>query len=199
LLDMAVLSVMLVMVAPAVAHVPGLVSSGFLVVLLVAAALVVVGALARFRDRSSLAVEQATTWLPAAVRRMVVDRWADLMRGLSVLFRPSIGLPAAAASMVVWILTVALQWLVLRAFQPRAGLADAAFMIAAVSLATALPAVPGFVGVYHWAGQQSLVAAFPHRAGGDGGVVLRDPAICGRRHSLETRCTRPACRRVTGG
>ena len=162
LLDMAVLSLMLVMVAPAVAHVPGLVNSGFLVVLLVATALVVVGALARFRDRSSLAVEKATAWLPTGMRQLAVERWADLTRGLSVLFKRSIGTPAAGASMVVWILTVVLQWLVLRAFQAQAGLADAAFMIAAVSLATALPAAPGFVGVYHWVGQQSLVAAFPH-------------------------------------
>jgi glycosyltransferase 2 family protein len=162
LLDMAVLSLMLMMVAPVVAHVPGLASGGLVVVLLVVAAVLAVAMLARSRDRSSPVVRKATAWLPVRVRRIVVDRWTDLARSLSVLFTPSIGLPAAAASMVVWIMTVVLHWLVLRAFQPRAGFADAAFMIAAVSLATALPAVPGFVGVYHWAGQQSLVAAFPH-------------------------------------
>jgi glycosyltransferase 2 family protein len=162
LLDMAVLSLMLLLVAPAVAHVSGLAGGGFIVVLLVAAAVLVVAMLARFRDRSSIVVQKATAWLSVRVRRIAVDRWTDLARSLSVLFTPSIGLPAAAMSMVVWIMTIVLQWLVLRAFQPRAGLADAAFMIAVVSLATALPAAPGFVGVYHWAGQQSLVAAFPH-------------------------------------
>jgi len=31
-----------------------------------------------------------------------------------------------------------------------------------VSLAIALPAAPGFVGVYHLAGQQALMVGFPH-------------------------------------
>jgi len=74
-----------------------------------------------------------------------------------VLLKPSVGVPAAGGAVAVWILTVLLQWLVLRAFQPAAGAADAAFMVAAVSLAIALPAAPGFIGVYHWAGQVRTV------------------------------------------
>lgn len=60
LLDMAVLSLMLMMVAPVVAHVPGLASGGLVVVLLVVAAVLAVAMLARSRDGSSLVVQNAT-------------------------------------------------------------------------------------------------------------------------------------------
>ena len=163
LLDMAVLALMLAVVGPAVAHVPGLMSGALLIVALVAAALVVIAALARFRDAPPSVLERAARRLPPAARGAIIGRWLDLARGLAVLLRPSVGIPAAAGSVVVWTLTVASQWLVLRAFQPGAAATDAAIMVAAVSLASALPAAPGFVGVYHWAGQQSLIAAFPER------------------------------------
>jgi hypothetical protein len=161
LLDLAVLAIMLGLVGSAVADVPGLTSAAVLVVVVVVVALAVIVVVARFRDRPPRSLERAALWLPAGARCGVLERWRDLARGLTGLLRPSVGIPAACASVLVWILTVVLQWLVLRAFQPRAGATDAAFMVAAVSLASALPAAPGFIGVYHWAGQQSLIAAFP--------------------------------------
>ena len=163
LLDMAALSLMLAVLGPALAGVPGLMRAATAVVILAGVALLAIVALIRFRRQSQFVLESATGWLPAGAGRIAVERWNDLTRGLAVLLKPSVGFPAAGAAVVVWILTVVLQWLVLRAFQPAAGAADAAFMVAAVSLAIALPAAPGFVGVYHWAGQQALNAAFPER------------------------------------
>jgi uncharacterized protein (TIRG00374 family) len=161
LLDMAALAVMLGLLGPTLAHVPGLTSGATVVIVLVAGALLTVVIVVRFCGGLTRIVERAAGWLPPRARHGVVERWNDLMRGLSALLNPSIGLPAAGGSAIVWMLTVMLQWLVLRSFQPRAGAADAAFMVAAVSLATALPAAPGFIGVYHWAGQQALISAFP--------------------------------------
>ena len=161
LLDLAALALMLGLLGPTLARVPGATGGATFVVLLVAAGAAAVAVLVVFRLRLTKVVLRATTWLPLRARHVVVEQWNDLERGLSVLRIPSIGFPAAAGSMVVWALTVVLQWLVLRSFQPRAGIADAAFMVAAVSLAIALPAAPGFVGVYHWAGQQALISAFP--------------------------------------
>jgi uncharacterized protein (TIRG00374 family) len=162
LLDMAALAVMLGLLGSTLAHIPGLTGGAVVVVCLVAGAVAAVAALVHFRDGMASMLDRATRWLPAAVGHGIRDRWTDLVRALSVLTNPSIGLPAAAGAGVVWGLTVLLQWLVLRSFEPRAGFGDAAFMVAAVSLAIALPAAPGFVGVYHWAGQQALVSAFPH-------------------------------------
>jgi hypothetical protein len=162
LLDLAMLSLMLAMLGPAVVHLPGLAGSAVLVAVLVAGALVAIAMLARFRERLPAFVRTVTRPLPLTVRDVAVARSDDLTRGLTALVQPGIGVPAAVGASVVWILTVVLQWLVLRAFQPEAGAADAAFMVAAVSFAIALPAAPGFVGVYHLAGQQSLTTAFPH-------------------------------------
>jgi len=161
LLDLAILSLLLVMVGPQVAGVPGVMSGAVLVVGVVVGALVAIAALDRFRDRSTAVLAHATGWMPRAARRAVIDRWADLTRGLAIVLNPAVGLPTVCGAAVVWILTVVLQWLVLRGFQPQAGWVDATFMIAAVSLAIALPAAPGFVGVYHLAGQQALMVAFP--------------------------------------
>jgi hypothetical protein len=168
LLDMVVLALMLGVLAPYVANVPGLASGATAVVIVVGGALAAIVAVVRFRGLARRLFERATQWLPAAPRQAAVERWDELVRGLAVLLEPKIGLPAAAGAVGVWILTVLLQWLVLRAFQPQAGAADAAFMVVAVSLASALPAAPGFIGVYHWAGQQSLTLAFPH---------LYDPSV----------------------
>src|SRR5262249_50755262 len=138
LLDLAALSLMLALVAPVVARVPGLTSAALLIVAFVAIALTIVVALTRFRNSASAKVESVTQRLPVALRQAVVERWKDLTRGLAVLLQPRIGIPAAGGSIVVWVLTVVLQWLVLRAFQPAAAASDAAFMVAAVSLAIAL-------------------------------------------------------------
>jgi glycosyltransferase 2 family protein len=159
LLDMAALALLLAIVAPFVAHVPGLGRAAAVIVVLVAAAVLAIAQVGRMRRL--IGVDRLARVVPRRIGHAAAKAWDDLARGLAALVEPSIGVPAALGASVVWILTVALQWLVLRAFQPHAGAADAAFMVAAVSLASAVPAAPGFVGVYHWAGQQSLVSAFP--------------------------------------
>jgi glycosyltransferase 2 family protein len=163
LLDLAALALLLAAVAPAVAHLPAVGGGAALVVAGVAAGVAAVGILVRWRAGSTAAIARVAARLPGSIGPAIVARWNDLERGLATLFEPSIGIPTAAGAIVVWSLTVVSQWLVLRAFQPQAALVDAGFMIAAVSLAIALPAAPGFVGVYHWAGQQALIAAFPQR------------------------------------
>jgi hypothetical protein len=92
----------------------------------------------------------------------IVARWVELVRGLSVLTRPSVGIPAVGWSILAWLTSLSFQWFVLLAFQSRAGLVEAAFMVATLSLAIAVPAGPGFIGVYQWVGQQSLVIPFPN-------------------------------------
>ena len=90
-------------------------------------------------------------------------RWKQLVDGLSRLFHLRVGLPAFGGALVVWALTIVAQWTVLLAFQPEARLIDAAFMVAVVSLAIAVPAAPGFIGTYQWVGQLALAGPFPER------------------------------------
>ena len=83
------------------------------------------------------------------------------MSGVSVARDPAIAAPAIAGSLAVWIITIVLQWTVLRAFQPVAGLLDAALLVGMVSIAGAIPAAPGGIGTYQWVGQQEH---HPHTA-----------------------------------
>jgi len=163
LLDMIALAVMLALIAPTLGRLPGLTNSALGVVVVVGAGVVSIWIVVRFRDRAAALIARLTAWLPEHIGREVLHQWSELVNGLSVLLRPSIGLPTAGGALIVWTLTVLLQWFVLKSFQPRAGFVDAAVMVAAISLAIALPAAPGFLGVYHWAGQQALVSAFPGR------------------------------------
>ena len=102
--------------------------------------------------------------LAASVPRhadVVLRRWRELMSGVSVARDPAIAAPAIAGSLAVWIITIVLQWTVLRAFQPVAGLLDAALLVGMVSIAGAIPAAPGGIGTYQWVGQQALALPFP--------------------------------------
>lgn len=161
LLDLIALAAIVLVVAPAVGGVPGLFSASLVVVGFVAAALAVILAIGRFQHTLPVFVASWFSRIPSTISDGLSRRWRQFAQGVTVLWSPRIGVPTTLAALLVWFLTVVLQWFVLRAFQPAAGLTDAAFMVAAVSLASALPAAPGFVGVYHWAGQQSLVMAFP--------------------------------------
>jgi uncharacterized protein (TIRG00374 family) len=90
-----------------------------------------------------------------------VRRWREFHGALAVMRDPGIALPAAAGALLVWALTVVLQWTVLRAFQPSAGLLDAALLIGVVSIASAVPAAPGAIGTYQLVAQQALALPFP--------------------------------------
>ncbi len=88
-------------------------------------------------------------------------RWRELAAGVSVVRYPGVALPALAGSLVVWTITIALQWTVLRAFQPLASVRQAALVVGVVSLVGAVPSAPGAIGTYQWVGQQALALPFP--------------------------------------
>jgi uncharacterized protein (TIRG00374 family) len=92
---------------------------------------------------------------------LVVARVDELMNGLAVVREPRVAGTVIGGAALVWTLTIILQWTVLRAFQPAAGLIDAAVMVAVVSVGGAIPAAPGALGTYQWVGQQSLTLPFP--------------------------------------
>lgn len=118
--------------------------------------------MAKLGDRSEIILRYFLRPLPPHLTELIVARWQELVKGLLVLTQPSIGIPAAVGALLVWISTVAMQWSVLRAFQPLASPVEATFMVVAVSLAIAVPAAPGFIGIFQWVGQQALVVPFPN-------------------------------------
>jgi len=90
-------------------------------------------------------------------------RFHELHDGLSVISRPAIAAPVVAGAAIVWVLTIVMQWTVLRAFQPLAQPVDAAVMVGIVSIASAVPAAPGSIGTYQWIGRAALASAFAAR------------------------------------
>jgi uncharacterized protein (TIRG00374 family) len=94
---------------------------------------------------------------------MIAARWRELSDGLAAIARPAIAVPVVIGAALVWVLTIVLQWTVLRAFQPLAEPIDAAVMVGIVSIASAVPAAPGSIGTYQWIGRAALATAFPAR------------------------------------
>lgn len=92
----------------------------------------------------------------------VTAHWGTLIQSLAVLFRLSVGVPAFGLSVLVWGCAVASQWCLLKMFQPVAGPIEAFFMVSSLAMAVAVPASPGFIGVYEWVGQKALVIPFSH-------------------------------------
>jgi uncharacterized protein (TIRG00374 family) len=106
-------------------------------------------------------VEKVLTMVAPRHADAFVRRWREFHGALAVMREPAIALPAAVGALSVWALTVVLQWTVLRAFQPSAGLLDAALLVGIVSIASAVPAAPGAIGTYQWVAQQALTLPFP--------------------------------------
>ncbi len=106
-------------------------------------------------------VESVLSKIAAKQSAALVGRWRELHGALAVMREPKIAIPATLGALSVWALTVVLQWTVLRAFQPSAGLLDAALLIGVVSIASAVPAAPGAIGTYQWVAQQALALPFP--------------------------------------
>lgn len=161
LCDLAALAVIVVMALPFVTHAGDMsrtawLSAGLVAVALIGLATVVVARLHFDRIVTGL----CRTLLPRHAEA-ILARWHELMNGLAVVRNPSIAVPVIAGAATVWTLTIILQWTVLRAFQPSAGLIDAAVFVAVVSVGGAIPAAPGAIGTYQWVGQQALTLPFP--------------------------------------
>jgi len=90
----------------------------------------------------------------------LVARWRELVDGLTPLMRWTLAVRVAAWSILTWACSIAVNWCVLRAFQPDAAWLEAAFIVVALSLAVTVPSSPGFVGVYQFVGQQALALPF---------------------------------------
>jgi uncharacterized protein (TIRG00374 family) len=114
-----------------------------------------------FGEKLESVVEAVITRLVPRHADAFVRRWRELHGALAVMREPLIAVPAVLGALTVWGLTVVLQWTVLRAFQPSAGMLDAALLVGVVSIAAAIPAAPGAIGTYQWVGQQALTLPFP--------------------------------------
>ena len=160
LLDVATVVVLLLLVLPLM-QVPALVvRAGVTFGLLVLLALVVVVLLAKFGAHTEtllIGLGNRVRFLPA---ERITARWNELVVGLVRLTHWNVSIRGAWWSAVSWGLTIGMYWCALRAFDARATMLEATFMVVALSLAIAVPSSPGFIGVFQFIGQQALVIPF---------------------------------------
>ncbi len=160
LLDGATNVVVLVLVLPWM-QVPLLMRrAGMAFGVLVLTGLAILLLVVRLSHHSASLVQAVCSYLPFLPAAKIVAWWRELMRGFLPLTRWRIAVRAVGWSLVVWALSVAMFWSVLRAFQADGTLIEAAFMMVALSFAVAVPSSPGFVGVFQLVGQQALVLPF---------------------------------------
>lgn len=161
LCDLAALAIIVVMALPFVTQAGDMARTAWLSAGLVVAALIGLATLVAARQHfDRLVVALCRAVLPRHAE-VIIARWHELMNGLAVVRDPSIAVPVVGGAAAVWTLTIILQWTVLRAFQPSAGLIDASVFVAVVSVGGAIPAAPGAIGTYQWVGQQALTLPFP--------------------------------------
>lgn len=77
-------------------------------------------------------------------------RWADsLLEGLSALRSPRVALKIIGWSLLVWLCTALLAYVLFLAFDMHLPLAASVFVVCVTSLGIAVPSSPGYIGVYH--------------------------------------------------
>ena len=103
--------------------------------------------------------------LPAGARAVVLRVAATFLTGLSVLRHPGHLAVAAAWSLAHWLVGALSFWLAFRAFGIVLPFSAALFVQSVASLAVALPAAPGFFGVYEAAFRVGLVEVWGIEAG----------------------------------
>jgi uncharacterized protein (TIRG00374 family) len=86
--------------------------------------------------------------LPALERFPIRHITQDIFAGVATLAKPVIFLRVVGWTIISWVLSVAAGWVLMFAFWETASWSASLLMIAAASLAIALPAVPGNVGTY---------------------------------------------------
>ncbi len=121
-------------------------------------AMLILAALVLWPDRS-VAIAESTVLriLPARFRRPLIEVIESFVDGLGVLRSPTLILRVASWSLALWLFNAFSFWLAFRAFDVDVGFAGAVFLQAIIALAVAVPAAPGFFGVWEGAARLVLV------------------------------------------
>ena len=114
----------------------------------------------RYRDWSYRQLEAILGRLPFLPKSMILKRWLELVEGLKPITNVQTITWVLFYSILGWVLSVSFYYFVLVAFGSQSPLIESAFLVVVISLAISLPSSPGFIGVFHLAGQQALVQPF---------------------------------------
>jgi hypothetical protein len=124
---------------------------GIIVVLAIAAAA---------RERTLSILRRVTRRLPSGLADRA-DRLAETaLDGFSVIHRPRVMAQAMLWSVVAWLASALVMFMVMRAFGLDVPLSAGLFVMCATSLGGIVPSSPGYVGVFHAIAIESLVNVF---------------------------------------
>ena len=112
------------------------------------------------RARAAALAASAVRLLPDRYQQRSQEAIEAVFEGLAVLRQPRALVPAAAWSVVAWLLSALFTFVVLRAFGLDLPPSAALFITAATSLAMIIPSSPGYIGVFHAIAIESLVNVF---------------------------------------
>ncbi len=93
-------------------------------------------------------------------RERIIGRWQSGVRGLQPIVNLRLATEALVYSFLGWVASIGFYYFVLVAFGSQSPVIESIFLVVAISLAISLPSSPGFIGVFHLAGQQALVQPF---------------------------------------
>lgn len=98
--------------------------------------------------------------LPERYHRRVMDEVRALIAGMTSVRSPILLLRASWASIIVWVISALGFVFGLKAFHIHVPLAGALFLQTSIAMAVAIPAAPGFFGVFEGAARVGLVDLF---------------------------------------
>lgn len=114
----------------------------------------------RYRATSYRLIETILKRFPFLPQQSILNRGSEVMAGLKPLAQLPILIEAIIFSLLSWIFSVGFYFCILMAFGSQSPLIESIFVVVVISLAISLPSSPGFIGVFHLAGQQALVQPF---------------------------------------
>jgi len=102
------------------------------------------------RERLLQLVAPLARFLPARWRRPVRDILETDLQSLDVLRSPRVGLQLQAWSLLMWIMSIIVNYLVLLALDVSAPFSSALFVLVVLQVGVAVPSVPGRLGVFQY-------------------------------------------------
>lgn len=111
-------------------------------------------------DWALITLETGLMRVPGVNRERWLSVGSGLLEGLASLRSGSAIAGLVALSAITWLCSVGCYLALLRAFVPRASVAQAAFLTSAIGLGMALPSAPGATGVFHSVARYALEIPF---------------------------------------
>ncbi len=96
----------------------------------------------------------------SGARERILKLWSQVVEGVKIFSNTKNSLRLSGWFLFSWLLSVFMFWCTMRAFVPDPTLIEAIFTVGILTLSLIVPSSPGYLGVFQFVGQQSLVIPF---------------------------------------